>query len=86
MSKQPIIPCAFSFMLIDFHETIKDAPAVSKIHYKLIELRQDAEINPELNLRQKEAIIARVDNYINGTYGNTKLPEHYEQSKADKTK
>ena len=86
MRKEPIIPCVFSYMLMDFHEMIADAPAMSKIEDKLLGLRKDAEINPELNLRQKEAIIARIDNYINGTYGNTKRPEHYEQSKAEKTK
>jgi len=72
MTKQPIIPCAFSFMLMDFHETIFDAPPVKKVETKLLELRNDAETNSELNIRQKEAIIARIDSYFKGTYGNTK--------------
>lgn len=72
MTKQPTIPCAFSFMLMDFHETVANMPPVSKVQEKLLALKADAEINHELNIRQKEAIIARIDNYFNGSYGNTK--------------
>lgn len=34
--------------------------------------------------RQMDAVVARCNNVINGTYGNTKKPEHYEQSKSSK--
>jgi hypothetical protein len=34
--------------------------------------------------RQTQGIVDRCNNVINGTYGNTKKPEHYEQSKSSK--
>ncbi len=60
---------AFQAFLSHFNELVKDNPSVASIKSELAQIREDAAINPELNLRQKEAIIARVDNYINGTYG-----------------
>lgn len=70
--KQPIIPCAFSYMMMDFNETVKEMPEISKVKDKLLNLKKDAINNIELNGRQRESITARVDNYLNGTYGKTK--------------
>lgn len=46
-------------------------------------IKQRAKLLP-LFPRQMEAIVTRCNNAINGTYGNTKKPEHYEQSKTSK--
>lgn len=64
-----IAQTAFKALLSQFNELVSSTPSVASIKSELAQIRDDAAINPELNLRQKEAIIARVDNYINGTYG-----------------
>jgi hypothetical protein len=84
MKKQPLFPCAFSYMLMDFKEMIENDPPAEKIAEKLFKLKEDAKINPELNLRQREAIISRCDNYLNGTYGKTKTEENLSHSKPSK--
>lgn len=62
----------FTKMLREFNSLIVTTPAVEKVKNKLLDLKRRAELSVELNYRQKDAIIARCDNYINGTYGNTK--------------
>ena len=72
MTKQPMIPCAFSFMLLEFNELVAEMPTISKVKDKLLALKKDAEINHELNGRQREAITERIKFYLSGEYGNTK--------------
>ncbi len=59
----------FPVFLKEFNSLVATTPTVASVKDKLLEIKEAAKISPELNLRQKEAIIARVDNYINGTYG-----------------
>jgi len=73
MKKEPMLPCAFSYMLMEFNELVSDMPPISKIDEQLFKLREAASINHELNSRQKDAIIDRVDNYLKGEYGKSKI-------------
>lgn len=72
----------FSAMLKTFHTIIAGEPAAEKVKAKLTSLKQEASINNELNIRQKEAVIARCDNYINGDYGKTKIASNFGHSKS----
>lgn len=67
-----------------FNELVKEAPAVSKIKAELEVIKLEASTSILLNIRQREAIIARVNNYLAGTYGNTKTDEQMAQSKSGK--
>lgn len=53
---------------------------------KYVDLKERAKINPHLNYRQREAIIARCDNVLNRTHGQTKRDEHYEHNKPSAKK
>lgn len=63
----------FTDLLSDFNRVIEEKdgkkPPLTAIEPILKDIKANATHNPTLNLRQKEAIIARVDNYLNGTYG-----------------
>ena len=72
MKKEPMIPCAFSYMLMEFNEMVSENPPVNIINDELLALKAQAETSRELNLRQKLAITERVDNYFNCTYGKAK--------------
>ena len=72
MKKEPMLPCAFSYMLVEFNEMVQEMPPIKIIEEPLLTLRAQAETSNELNSRQKDAIIVRVDNYLNGTYGKSK--------------
>lgn len=48
---------------------------------QLEKLKTKAQNTVQLTVRQREGIIDRCTNVINGTYGNSKKPEHYGQSK-----
>lgn len=55
-----------------FHDIIQSDPPVQKVAEELKSLKDMAIKSHELTARQIDAIIARCDNYMNGTYGNTK--------------
>lgn len=63
----------FDALLKEFQVLWTKSPTENK---KFIALAKKAR-NTELTHRQAEAIMARCENAINGTYGNTKKPEHY---------
>lgn len=77
-------PCIFTLMLKKFHKIIEGTPTASKVKTELDELQNRAENSGELNPRQKDAIIARCKNYMNGIYGNTKTEEHMGHAKPVK--
>lgn len=72
--------CNYDVLLKEFHSLWEQAP---KDFDKFNELMEKAKNTP-MSFRQIEGIIERCKNVINGTYGNTKKPEHYEQSKPSK--
>lgn len=60
--------CVFQLLLIEFNKyAMNDVPA-KDCKKELLALKEKAN-HPDLNYRQKEAILERVDNYLNGTYG-----------------
>ena len=65
-----IVNLNFQKLLDKFHALIKDEPSVSKVKEDLDKLKEEA-VNAFLTFNQKDAIIARCDNYINGVYGST---------------
>jgi len=73
----------FDAFLRVFHKIENERP---KEDYKeqLHALKSTVQNTIQLTGRQREAIIDRCNNVLNGTYGNTKRPEHYEQSKPAK--
>jgi len=62
-----------------FKTLIKDSPKPEAIKADLLSLKEMAKISANLTMRQVEAIHARCDNYLNGTYGNTKTEENMSQ-------
>jgi hypothetical protein len=85
MSTQ-IVESEFEILLRGFNETVKDMPPVKKVEKELLELRATAVISHELNFRQRDAITARVDNYINGEYGSNLKKTEYSQNESIKKK
>lgn len=61
---------AFQLILAEFNNLVLEQPPIKEVKAQLEKIRVKAD-NPELNYRQKEAVIARVDNYLNGTYGTS---------------
>lgn len=72
MKKQELRPDDFEFLLKEFNDLVTGMPPKEKIKKELLELKARTNKSDELNLRQKEAIIARIDNYLNDNYGKTK--------------
>jgi hypothetical protein len=72
----------FSIMLRAFNGIVEKKPSAEKVKGELLELKEQASISNELNIRQKEAIMDRVDNYLNGNYGNTKVDSNFGHGKA----
>jgi len=66
----------FSTMLKGFQEIIKESPAVEKVKDNLLGLKTVASNDVVMNGRQREAIVARCDNYLNGRYGSTARLSH----------
>jgi hypothetical protein len=66
-------------LLAVFHMIIKNNPTPEQAKEPLEKLREAAKISKDLTFAQTAAIVGRCDNYMNGEYGNTKLPEHYSQ-------
>jgi len=69
-------------LLGQFHKIITGNPAPEKVKEKLLDLKSCAENSALINIRQKEAIVARCVNYINGEYGNTKTLENLNHGKT----
>lgn len=59
-----------------FHDIIESEPPAEKVAEELKSLKELAKRSQELTARQIDAIVARCDNYMNGTYGNTKSKEN----------
>lgn len=66
-------------LLSVFHKLVKDEPEPKEIEADLIALKEAAKNSGMLSPRQMEGISGRCDNYMNGTYGNTKKPIHLSQ-------
>lgn len=66
----------FQLMTKIFNKLIELNPSAESIKKELLDLKSEAEKSSELNIRQKDAIIAKCDNYLNGNYGNTKTKEN----------
>jgi len=69
-------------MLNVFAETIKGNPPVEDVKEDLEQLMEEAKNTFLLTGAQKDAIVARCRNYINGTYGVNKTKTEYISSKA----
>lgn len=67
----------FQLMLKKFNRTVDNNPSVAEVKEMLTTLADLAKNSPHLNSRQKDAIVARCDNYINGTYGVNRKKEEY---------
>lgn len=74
----------FRGMLRTFERVIGSEQHPEEIEDQLKTLKETAARNSSLTTRQVEAIAGRCDNYMNGTYGNTKKPEHYDHAKPSK--
>ena len=74
------LECNYAFLLSEFNDLWSKTP---KEHTKFAALKNKA-TNALMTFRQKDGIVERCNNVINGTYGNTKKPEHYEQGKTSK--
>jgi hypothetical protein len=72
MNIKDITPDAFTLSLRVFNKLIAGTPPPEKVKKELSAIKKKAEHDPELNYRQKDAVIVRCDNYLNGTHGNTK--------------
>ena len=64
-------------MLKVFNTIIKDNPPVEKVKKSLEDLIQSASITPLLTGAQKDGIVSRCQNYMNGTYGVNKIKSNY---------
>ncbi len=64
-----------------FNELIKGSPTAEAIKTELLELKETARLSAVLTYRQTDAIMARVNNYLNGEYGNTKKAENLQPPK-----
>lgn len=84
MANGSLAPDAFTLLLRVFNKLAEDMPPVEKIEPELLKIRQAAISSSELNSRQTDAVVARVDNYINGTYGRTKTDENLGHEKQEK--
>jgi pyruvate/oxaloacetate carboxyltransferase len=68
-------------LLRKFHSLIQGEPAAETIVTELCELKEEAKKSNVLTGHQISAIIARCDNYLNGTYGRTKTHEQLASTK-----
>lgn len=59
----------FTGLLKQFNGLVENMPNPKTIEKELKAISTTAKISSELNYRQKDAITARVDHYLNGTYG-----------------
>jgi len=61
----------FDVLLRKFNKLIDNAPSVNSVKKELNEISELAKQNHILNFWQKDAILKRCDNYINGSYCST---------------
>lgn len=71
-------------LLGKFKKLIEKWPPPEKIKTELSELVTLAINAAHLTPRQKDGIITRCNNYMNGEYGNTKTKENIEYGVSDK--
>ena len=67
----------FSSMLKVFNSIIDGNPSTDKVRDKLNSLKESCANAGILTYRQSDAIIARCDNYLNGTYGVDKVKDAF---------
>ena len=72
MKKQLLLLNNFDTILNVFNGLIVNNPTHKSISDELIEIKSFTEGASDLNGRQKEAILDRIRNYQNDSYGNTK--------------
>lgn len=84
MPIENITPDVFTLLLRGFHKLVEDMPPVDKVQPELLKLKQAATNSAELTVRQREAVIDRCNNYINGDYGKTKTAENLGHEKQEK--
>ena len=70
-------------MLAEFHEIIKGDTSTKQAKDSLLDLKLRAKENRIMTDRQTQAITARVDNVIAGTYGNSKVASNFGHTKGD---
>lgn len=71
MNKENLIPDEFTIMLKAVNKIVENPKSdIVNVKDELLELKQAAIDSNELNNRQREAITARVDNYLNNDYGD----------------
>lgn len=85
MSSETFSKDEFTLLLRAFNSLINNYPPLESVKNELLEIKKQAEQSVELNARQKDGIIARIDNYFNGTYGKTKEGIKF-NSESDKSK
>jgi len=71
-------------LIAKFKMIIDGSPKPSSVMGELIALKEEAKNTVVLYSRQIEGIIARCDNYLSGTYGNTKTDENMAQQPQTK--
>jgi hypothetical protein len=62
----------FDIILNEFNRLVASSPSHKSIGEELIEIKSFTEGATSLNSRQKGAILDRIKNYQNGSYGNSK--------------
>jgi len=64
----------FSELLKEFNNLVEQMPKAETIKLKLLEIKAKATDKEAdyFTVRQRAAIVDRVDNYLKGIYGNTK--------------
>jgi len=77
INSDSIVNQNWDLLLKMFHKIISDNND-NKI--KQLEVLKELTKTKPLTPRQMEGIIERCTNAINGSYGNTKKPEHYSQA------
>jgi hypothetical protein len=82
MEEKTYAPDEFTILIRAFNALVESEPPVDKIKADLEDIKKQADSSPELNHRQKDAIIDRIDHYLAGTYGKTKKREHLQLAPA----
>ncbi len=62
---------SFSILLKRFNKLVQSFPKVDDIKTDLESIKEDAIKAVDLTGRQREAVVARVNNYLDGTYAST---------------
>lgn len=70
----------FDSFLREFNGLVDNTPTVGTIRSKLENLKERAQNEKTMTFRQTDAILARCDNYLNGTYGKTKTDKNLSYS------